>query len=228
MVPNPHIVWWMWLRDNASCAGCRFPSYPMVFYFERVGSEKWPESLKFHPLYPFPQQPGGRRERSLSPWANLTPRLFARIDFRVRWNEKVSVYSGALENHEMGEIETELFSIEAVRSARLCSNEAPSPLSEYCKSNSICVRYPLVICLLGDTNRLIASHIEYAVTIYCGQQIAKNPSISRMTPRLAVSWRDLSNEKYSPTSNKHEKLSVGLYIYIYMCIILNNRVSDIL
>lgn len=112
----------------------------------------------------------------------------------------------------MGEIETELFSIEAARSAPLASSN--EPLSAYCKSNSICVRYPLVICLLGGTYRLIASQIEYAATIYFGQQIAKNPSISRMTS--TVSGRDrirLMKNILTRASNKYEKLFVALYMY---------------
>lgn len=43
--------------------------------------------------------------------SELNTSVIRRNWFRLRRSAKVSVYSGALENHEMGEIETELFSI---------------------------------------------------------------------------------------------------------------------
>jgi len=141
----------MCLRDAASRGGCRFFRrfpFPQLF----LSSAGWfPGSQKClfsgGPLNFALRLPCIPGDDGLPPsaWVSLTPRLFARID--SGWGEaRKSVFIQELRRTtEMGrDWNRTIFN----RSARFSAHpaalpeRAPTIPSAYCKSNSICARYP--------------------------------------------------------------------------------------
>lgn len=136
----------MWLRDTApQVAGFFHFLLSMAFYFERVGSGKWPKSpLNFTPCNPYVN------ERESLPWADLTPGYSLELIPGEMERESQCLFKSSGEPRDGRDWNRTIFN----RSCPLLLVSWNEPLSAYCKSNSICARYPLVICLLGSTKLL--------------------------------------------------------------------------
>lgn len=140
----------MCLRDAASRAGCRFSR--SFFFRARLVPASQKCLFSRSPFLKFPPHPacihlplrddGCRLE---SAWVSLTPRLFARIDSR-RGEARKSVFIQELRRTtEMGrDWNQTIFNRSARFSAcsALLPERDPAIPSAYCKSNSICARYP--------------------------------------------------------------------------------------
>lgn len=129
----------------------------------------------------------------------------------------------------MGEIETELFSIGA---AHFCSSLRTNPLSAYCKSNSICARYPFVICLLGST-KLLSTVLSWTISNTPQRFISTNKSqgISQSHGWPTIRSRDEGRlMKCTHPRIQYEESFIALHAYYWrnLCFICFTKLLRIL